>query len=636
MTDSQPNTHSLSRLNLLTLALLITALWLASHPFPGISADGRFYTFEALNALYPGRYADDLYFKYGSQDQFTVFTKFLAPLIGAVGMWRANIIGLLLSQFAWLAGLAYFSFGFFNNKRDAFLGLALVIILPFHIGFINSGETCLTPRLPAEALGLWAMGAMLRGRPVLCMVLLATALPIHPLIAIGAFGVFFVYQALHQPLWWAAAGAAIAAAFGLAIAGLQPFSRIFVSFDPTWFAIIYVRDSFCFISTWGLAIWPPIISTSALGFYGLFVVNETHRRLLLASLIVGWGGIITSYIGGDLLRNVLILDAQLWRCFWPCAIITYLLIPTIYRQTNLANPIFFFRGRFFLVQALIWLGLTELFFTMWLIASPMICLAALIGFYEYKTARQIPPMAGILCAAAAIVMCAGAVFGINLAIHSASLVLPQTPVLTLAALISLIILLQMVGSAKPVSRASIFTLILAMVLVGFSVTQWNRDSDAWTNYVDQTTTPPASLTALLPSTPVYWEGDATTSWFLLQRPSYFSCDQGTGTLFSRQTAITFERMYEHFLPLDTQDLNLPTICPTLPDIAKHPVTAATLATVCRQEPALGGVILLHDIPGAPHKTWISPVTYGYADRAQTPSKFVNINRFYIYNCAELQ
>jgi len=54
--------------------LLIGALWLSTHRYFGIVHDGRLYTVQALRALDPARWTDDLYFRFGSQDAFTVFS----------------------------------------------------------------------------------------------------------------------------------------------------------------------------------------------------------------------------------------------------------------------------------------------------------------------------------------------------------------------------------------------------------------------------------------------------------------------------------------------------------------------------------------------------------------------------------
>jgi hypothetical protein len=640
MPDTQPAEPApLSRLDLLTLAFLIIALWLATRPYPGIYNDARFYTFEALNALHPGRYADDLYFKYGSQDQFTVFTKIFAPLVAAVGMSPANIIGLLISQSLWLIGLAYFAFGFFESRRDALLGLVIVIILPFHIGFIDSGETFLTPRLPAEAICLWAMGAMLRGRTCLCLLLLAGAMPLHPLLALGGCGVFFVYQALARPLWWLCAIAGCLAGIALAFDGIQPFARLLLTFDPAWLAIINVRDSFCFITNWGFYIWLPVATATALGLNALLIAGRLQRRVLLACLITGWGGILVSLIGGDWLHNVLIFDAQLWRCFWPAGVVGYFFVPALLRDARWQGPVIFINAKFFLYLAMLWLLVTSFFDSLLLVAAPMICLAAAAAFYERQTNRALPPAAGMLFAGCALALCALGVFGLFLAINEPDF----SPAYLCVRLVTVLpagwLLLAILGLARhfrhlqsPARMMSAACLILIV-----SIGQWDHRT-AWLKYLDRAQIPPADLIAMLPPAAgqTYWEGGATGAWYLLQKPSYFSCDQGTGTLFSRETAIIYQQRFNSFAPLNTQDFVIPEICPPAKGARDHTVTEAVLASVCHSQPGLGAMVLLHDIPGSPHKIWLAPAAYDYVDPSVKPPRLVKTNRFYIYTCGDLR
>ena len=48
------------------LLCAVALMWLATRPYFGVAFDARFYMVEALNVLDPSRFADDLYFKFGS------------------------------------------------------------------------------------------------------------------------------------------------------------------------------------------------------------------------------------------------------------------------------------------------------------------------------------------------------------------------------------------------------------------------------------------------------------------------------------------------------------------------------------------------------------------------------------------
>src|SRR5689334_21097000 len=73
-------------------AILIIALWVALHPYRGIIHDARLYAVQALNVLQDGAYGGDLYFKYGSQDQFSPFSTLYADVVSLVGLSSAHLI----------------------------------------------------------------------------------------------------------------------------------------------------------------------------------------------------------------------------------------------------------------------------------------------------------------------------------------------------------------------------------------------------------------------------------------------------------------------------------------------------------------------------------------------------------------
>src|SRR5262245_51531068 len=105
-----------SRTTILCLALLIATLWMATRPYLGVVHDSRFYTVEALNELIPGRFADDLYFRYGSQGQFTLFTRMYKPFIAAFGVADGNLILTIIAQCLWLSGLFYLARNLFRDR----------------------------------------------------------------------------------------------------------------------------------------------------------------------------------------------------------------------------------------------------------------------------------------------------------------------------------------------------------------------------------------------------------------------------------------------------------------------------------------------------------------------------------------
>src|SRR5436190_20004336 len=70
---------------LVLLAVLLAANAL-SRPYGNIEHDTRLYSVQVLNQVEAGIYNDDLFFRYGSQDRFSIFSKLMAPLVKVLGL----------------------------------------------------------------------------------------------------------------------------------------------------------------------------------------------------------------------------------------------------------------------------------------------------------------------------------------------------------------------------------------------------------------------------------------------------------------------------------------------------------------------------------------------------------------------
>ncbi len=81
-----------SPLALLGLSLLIIAFWLLIHPFRGVEHDSTLYTLLALGRLHPESLGQDLFVRYGTQNEFTIFSPIYATLSRAVGFERAAAV----------------------------------------------------------------------------------------------------------------------------------------------------------------------------------------------------------------------------------------------------------------------------------------------------------------------------------------------------------------------------------------------------------------------------------------------------------------------------------------------------------------------------------------------------------------
>src|SRR5262245_5227369 len=81
--------------SLLCLMLAANAL---AHPYRGLFHDARLYAAQIQERVEPGSLAGDLYLRYGSQDDYTLFSALMEPLVRAVGLEPAFFLGYLASK----------------------------------------------------------------------------------------------------------------------------------------------------------------------------------------------------------------------------------------------------------------------------------------------------------------------------------------------------------------------------------------------------------------------------------------------------------------------------------------------------------------------------------------------------------
>jgi hypothetical protein len=144
--------------------IIISVLWLATRPYYGIVHDALFYMLQAIHELNPNRFAEDLYFKFGSQDEFTMFSIIYAPLLQLIGVANTAIVFAIVGQIFWICALLYFVRGLIRQRSLALMSVAAVIALPNTYVLLDYGEGFVTPRIFAEALTMAALGLLVRRR----------------------------------------------------------------------------------------------------------------------------------------------------------------------------------------------------------------------------------------------------------------------------------------------------------------------------------------------------------------------------------------------------------------------------------------------------------------------------------------
>ncbi|MDE1895485.1 MAG: hypothetical protein KGH91_00260 [Rhodospirillales bacterium] len=628
------STQSTNRTFLIVSTILIAVLWLSTRPYQGIIDDSRFYTVQALNALLPGRFSNDLYFQYGSQDQFTIFTKIYAPFISAFGLSSGNLILTLLSQVFAASGAIFFSYTLIRDWRILFISLAALILLPNSTFFMSYGEPFLTPRLMAEALTFWGLGCMLNRWIFSAVAIFIVSTLIHPLMTIPGIAVFFFYEAIKKPFLWIGAILGAVIFLGLAFLGMQPFAKLLMCFDPAWLHTTKIRSFYCFVTGWNLQLWTLALNSASTSLFAMLFFKGRERQILILALTVMIFGTLVTYIGGDLFRNVLIVDIQLWRSMWLLNALTSLFLGKILMSSGNDGS----KGTtyFILCVLVIILALSAFFEAFILFVTPLCLLGIWVYIVENRTKGQISRIGKRLITVYLSVIFAFAIIALKVSLDNLS----TTHFALLHHLIGLLAIITAGGLLFALCRRSSvtvprFVVYASAFLLLTSVANWDQRTP-WTKFVDTTSTPPADLVAVLPQNgAIYWDGDVTAPWFLLKRASQFSCDQGTGVLFSHGTAIAYQTRYQIFARLGTLDFEENQFCP-MPKFSSEPaVTLKNLTYVCKSQPGLGALVLTTPASDAPARIWTSPVAFQAIRQINGRQTRLKTDKFYIYRCDEL-
>ncbi len=619
-------------------ALLVVGAWLAFHPYAGIVHDSRLYVAQALRVLQPGVFDRDLFFAFGSQDDFTLFSRLFAPLVARFGPSVAAMLVVAVGQALWLSGAAALAARLAPTRPAAVAGLVLAAVLPAYYGgwqLFSYGEGFATPRLLAEGIGLWALWALTGRRLLLAAALVFAAALMHPIIAATVAGAGFCTVVLEDWRWGllGLSGAAVAAV--LAHAGVAPFDGLLRTMDAEWLAVVRQRNMALFPDLWRSMDWGRVGTAAAMTAAGAVILTGWRRRLLLAVAVCCLAGLAATHLGADILDIVFWIQVQAWRTLWLLQLFAYLAVGIlVLRLWQLPED---------------GVGLVALTAFAWLagfMLPPGPGVAILVFALALAVARlrgACEPLPAI--AQTAAVVLAGLALGVLVAYRVVSVkglmaVLPDaTAVWDSAGHITMIEAAVAAAMAVALYRlrpglARTALPVAALLLAVASVAAWDR-SDGWTRTVTADR-PVAAFASLLPAdAQVYWEGDVRGAWLLLRRPSYISRAQGGGLVFRRRTALAFRDRARIINPLAGRDL-LDSYRARESAAPLPALTRPMLVSACRADGALDAMVLSRTVPGAAVAQWDLPAPIYDMAAAKRGIVRPPVRRLYLYRCQDLR
>ena len=539
-------TTTLRQRDWVVLLLLASAL-LLSHPFAGVRHDGILYAGDALARLQTGQFHDDLYFLYGSQGRFTLLPTFYAALISLFGIGGGTIAGLLLAFALYLAATLYLIGWLAPAPLRAPSVLAVVLGWTLYGGnrVFAYSEGFLTARSFAEPVVLFALGLMVRGRPIAAGVAILAALFIHPLAAAGGALVLWLVLAQKDRRWlWLAPIGALALA-GLGASGLGPFSDVFARYDDAWLALVHEANGHAFVLRWTEADYGIVVFVAAsLWFAHRTATRPMHRALIVAAGIAGLGATLASLVLVDLALNPFFGKLQIWRALWIMQWIAIASLPTVvWGLWRRDAP-----GR--IAACLLVIGWMASFH---IVAAPVALFAVAIEVFHARLVISRPTVrlvlaATIASAVAIVVQYESRIIklGILLGEPVSNIVMRAltSNVLLMTAAIAFLVFRTKLGRVAPV--------IAVLVFVG-ALAGWDQRA-AWTRSLESRPLGAHIWPGVIePEAKVYWYRDMIAPWVLLGHANYYTQQQGSGAVFSRAMIVEADKRRHVAAILDMQE-----------------------------------------------------------------------------------
>ena len=544
MSPAPPSRIAWSRAADWICAAAVLALWLISRPYRGVRHDAVLYTGQILARLMPDRIGTDLFFAYGSQDRYSLFSPLMAPLVERFGVGPTELVllaccNLLFALACWDLMRAWLP------RPLCWLALLFVAVLPHTYGGLGAfsyAEPFLTARSFAEPLALLALSQLLRGRLAVAIVFALLGVAFHPLITLPVLVIGWGVLILQRRNWlWLAALLLVPVA--LAILGVPPFSGMTQRFDAQWFALVQAHNANAFIITNTVLDWAPLAFDALV--LGLCLRLETTppplRRLILSMLVAVAAFTVLWGLGADLLHDVLLTQLQLWRIYWPMHLLAMMLLPVL----GLACWQRGWVGKWCVAAlALAAVAVLSNWRTGWL-CIVWALLALLADFTRAKVSRKTAiaatvasfvAMLGISARVAQVTQMAIDRFPDRFGHVDPAMIIISLP---FAGGLLALLLVRLVGAGIGGRAAAA---ILAVAGVVFGVGVWDQRSP-WQQRLEggATTVSPAFEADIPAHATVYWDDSLIDPWLLARRANFFVKDQGAGLLFNRATAMEFDR-----------------------------------------------------------------------------------------------
>ena len=323
-------TSSQQLLRQLSFAAVALAFWMLLHLYLGIAHDGIMYTMQALGHVHPELYGNDIFLRFGSQDDYSIFSRLYAALIRLLGVDRAAALLSLTAQAALLV-VAWYLARRLMSVSLAWLAVGLLIVVEQVYGsqgIFHVVESFVSPRVWAESLVLLALIALLAGRQLLAWMAIACACALHPIMG-SAGAALLLGMRFGARYALATTGLCVAALLALVALVHSPMGAA-LRFDPDWLGFVLNRAPYLVLRNWAPLDWSRMTAPLAvLAAEALVLAPSAARSLARGALAIAAAGLLLTALFCDRWPLVLAVQGQPWRWLWLAIALATLLIPLL-------------------------------------------------------------------------------------------------------------------------------------------------------------------------------------------------------------------------------------------------------------------------------------------------------------------
>lgn len=536
-----------TRMTVLVGALLGLSILFMTQAYFGIDHDSVLYLGEALRLRLPEILNQDLFFAYGSQGRYTLFPHLVAALIPFVDVSALFLWGTV-------AGLLFYAAASWHTLRtllphgERFLPWLALLSLPTAYGayrIFGYAEPFFTPRLYAEPLCLLALAFLTRHRLKAAAACLLLAGLLHPLQALGAAVILWVWLVLGDRRWLHALWV-LPVPVTLGLAGIAPFDGLLHPLDRDTYRLAYTFSRHLFVGGWRAEDFQTLAFDLLVLLSAARLALPALRRWALAAAIGMVLALAASYALADVLRLTLPAGLQLWRAHWLAHWLAMALVGVLMQRDIAARCL----PRLLVLALAVTLAYGQPGWY-WM---PLGALYLLWPMLQARLRPAVQTLLAIGCGLAIAVFFFDYIGNVHAEFVKAHRQLAQVPFDRAFFTFPALTLSLAVGASLLWQRsARLGRSLLVLLLLPFSVyagLRWDARPALYRALEAHPFRPDLFGVTLPPHAQIYWErASSVGNWLVLNRADYYSPQQLSGLVFSPGAAADAERRIARFKPM---------------------------------------------------------------------------------------